>query len=232
MARRGLSATSYPDNGTNFVGGSNEIKSFVKALSETDVIESYLTERPCKWKFDPPFSPHFGGAWERLVRSCKKAMFAILSSRRLTEETLSRSMCLVEQVLNARPFTCVNSDTDEFDALTPNRFPLGRASVSLPVGVVKPHDFNHRRVFSQSPSHVSWIWKRWLQEFVPQLQRRHRWFSDSNCNICVGSIVWIVDRSSPTGQYPLARVTKLKIGEDGVTRSALVKTSKSSLFLV
>ena len=228
VARRGLPATFYSDNGTNFVGASNEIKSFVKTLSETDLIESYLTERSCQWKFNPPSSPHFGGAWERLVPSCKKAMFAILSSRRLTEETLSTTICLVEQVLNARPLTCASSDPNDFEALTPNHFLLGRASVSLPVGVVKPDDFNHRRVFRQSQSHLSWIWKRWMHEYVPQLQKRHKWFSDSNCNICVGSLVWIVDNGSPKGHYPLARVTKLNIGDDGVTRSALVKTSKGS----
>ena len=162
------------------------------------------------------------------MRSCKKAVFAILSSRRLTEETFSTTMCLVEQVLNARPLTCASSDPDDFEALTPNHFLLGRASVALPVGVVQPDDFNHRRVFRQSQSHVSWIWKRWLQEYVPQLQRRHRWFSDSNCNICVGSLVWIVENGSPKGHYLLARVTKLNIGDDGVTRSAVVKTSKGS----
>ena len=89
VARRRLPAFFYSENGANFVGASNETKSFVKALSETDVIESYLTERSCKWKFNPPSHPRFGGTWEQLVRSCKKAMFAILSSRRLTEETLS-----------------------------------------------------------------------------------------------------------------------------------------------
>ena len=93
-------------------------------------------------------------------------MFAILSSCRLTEETLSTTVCLVEQVLNARPLTCASSDPDDFEALTPNHFLLGRASVSLPVGVVKPDDFNHRRVFRQYESHLSWIWKRWLQEYV------------------------------------------------------------------
>ena len=54
VARRGLPSTFFSDNGTNFVGASNEIKSFVKMLSETDVIESYLTERSCQWKFNPP----------------------------------------------------------------------------------------------------------------------------------------------------------------------------------
>ena len=117
------------------------------------------------------------------MRSCKKAMFANLSSRLLTEETLNTTMCLVDQVLNARPPTCASCDPADFEALTPNHFLLGRASVSSPVGVVKPDDFSHCRAFLQS--HVTWIWKRWLQEDVPRLQRRHKWFSDSNCT-CVG----------------------------------------------
>ena len=83
-------------------------------------------------------------------------------------------MCLVEHVLNAGPPTCASSDPDDFEALTPNHFLLGRASVSLLVGVVKPDDFNHRRVCRQSQSNVSWIWKRWSQEYVPQLQRSQK----------------------------------------------------------
>ena len=160
------------------------------------------------------------------MRSCKKAMFAILSSRRLTEETLNTTMCLVQPVLNARPPTCASSDPDDFEALTPNHFLLGRVSVSLPVGVVKPDDFNHRRAFRQS--HVTWIWKRWVQLYVSLLKRRHKWFSDSNRNICVVSLVCIVDNGSPKCHCPLARVTKLNIGDDGVTRSAAVKTSEDS----
>ena len=93
---------------------------------------------------------------------------------RLTEETLTTTMCLVEQILNDRPLTCASSDPDDFEALTPNHILLGRASVALPVSVVQPDDFNHCRVFCQSQSNVSWIWKRWLQEYVPQLQRRHK----------------------------------------------------------
>ena len=90
------------------------------------------------------------------MRSCKKAIFAILSSRWLTQETLNTIMCLVEsfeQVLKARPLTCASGDPDDFEALAPNQFLLGCASVSLHVCLVKPDDFNNRRVFS-NPSRL------------------------------------------------------------------------------
>ena len=228
-AGRGVPSSFESDNGTNFVGAARELREFALVLNEDKSIPSYLAERSCDWKFNPPASPHFGGAWERLVRSCKKAMFAILSCRRLTEETLLTTMCLIEQLLNARPLTSVSSDPQDLEALTPNHFLLNRSTVFLPVGLTQPSDFSHRRVFKQAQSHVDWIWKRWLSEYIPQLQRRSKWISDSNCPLNIGSLVWIVDTDSPRGSYPLARVEHLHFGDDGRVRSATVRTKSSTL---
>ena len=92
------------------------------SLSQCDNLSSHLTHRACEWKFNPPASPYFGGAWERLVRSCKKAMYAVLNGRRLTEETLLTNLCLVEQLLNAQSLTAVFSDVNDLEVLTPNHF--------------------------------------------------------------------------------------------------------------
>ena len=159
IARQGVPSSFESDNGTNFVV-SRELQELASLLKNDPSIHSYLAERSCHWEFNPPASPHFGGAWERLVRSCKKAMFAVLSSRRLTEETLSTTMCLVEQILNARPLTAFSSDPQDLEALTPNHFLLNRSTVFLPVGVNLPSDFSHRCVFKQAQSHVDWVRKR------------------------------------------------------------------------
>ena len=53
-------------------------------------------------------------------RNCKKAMYAVLGNRSVTEDVLSTTMCIVEQTLNARLLTHVSSDVNE--ALTPNHF--------------------------------------------------------------------------------------------------------------
>ena len=228
IARRGIPSRFESDNGTNFVGAAKELRGFANVLSEDESIQSYLAERSCDWKFNPPAAPHFGGAWERLVRSCKKAMFAVLSNCCLTGETLSTTMCSVEQLLNARPLTAVSSDPQDLEALTPNHFLLHRSTVFLPVGLTLPSDFSHRRVFKQAQSHIDWIWKRWLAEYVPQLQRRNKWVADSTCPLNVGSLVWIIDSNSAKGCYPLARVETLHFGDDGRVRSATVKTKSNS----
>ncbi|KAK9296911.1 hypothetical protein QLX08_009221 [Tetragonisca angustula] len=61
----------YFDNGTSFVGTRNEmqkIKGFLKANHQ--VISKYAVIEDVDWYFIPPHAPHFGGLWERSVRSC------------------------------------------------------------------------------------------------------------------------------------------------------------------
>ena len=73
------------------------------------------------WRFNPPGAPHHGGSWEHLVRSVMRVLYDILGSRRITEEVLGTTLCLVEQALNSSP---VSTDSREIEALTPNHFLL------------------------------------------------------------------------------------------------------------
>ena len=77
-------------------------------------------------------------------------MFAVFNGRRLTEETLLTTLCLVEQLLNARPLTAVSSDVNDFEALTHNHFLLGSPTIYLPVGLVQTNDQSHERVFRRA----------------------------------------------------------------------------------
>ncbi|UYV84570.1 hypothetical protein LAZ67_X002651, partial [Cordylochernes scorpioides] len=67
---RGRPGTIYSDNGTNFVGASKELK---LAASEIDFEVMAASGRfgTVKWKFNPPAAPHFGGIFERLIKSVK-----------------------------------------------------------------------------------------------------------------------------------------------------------------
>ena len=107
IARRGKLSTIISDNGTNFVGAETEFAEYIAAWNK-EGIEEHVIQGGIRWKFNPPAAPHFGGVSERLVRSCKKAMFAVLGNRSVTEAFLSTMMCFVEQTLNARPLTTLS----------------------------------------------------------------------------------------------------------------------------
>ena len=66
------------------------------------------------WKFNPPGSPHQGGFWEQLVRSCKRVFYAILDNRKLNEDVLLTTFCLVQRTLNARLLAPVSSNPNDF----------------------------------------------------------------------------------------------------------------------
>ena len=84
IARRGKPSIIISDNGTNFVGAEMEFAEYVAAWNK-EWIDEHLIQRGIRWNFNPPAAPHFGGVWERLVRSCKKAMYAVLGNRSVTE---------------------------------------------------------------------------------------------------------------------------------------------------
>ena len=79
IARRGKPFKMISDNGTNFVGAEKKLAEYVAAWNKRQ-IEEHLIQRGIRWKFIPPAAPHFGGVWERLVWSCKKAMYAVLGN--------------------------------------------------------------------------------------------------------------------------------------------------------
>ena len=223
IARRGKPKTILSDNGTNFVGAEREMREYLKDWNTENITQS-LVQEGITWRFNPPASPHFGGVWERLVRSCKKAMYAVLGSRSVTEDVLSTTMCLVEQILNGRPITPVSSDVQDLEALTPNHFLLGYNNVCLPCLPYASDFVDHRKLFRQTQAYADLIWNRFRKEYVPLLNNRSKWKQESRRAITTGDLVWIIEDSDKRGQYVLGRVVDVRTGSDGVVRSASIQT--------
>ena len=47
-----------------------------------------LVHKEIKWKYNPHGAPHHGGSSKILVRSCKHVFYAIIGTRKLTDEVL------------------------------------------------------------------------------------------------------------------------------------------------
>ena len=229
VSRRGIPSVIWSDNGTNFVATENELLQNILQWNHQSIAES-MVKKGVNWKFNPPSAPHHGGVWERLVRRFKHTFYAILGSRRLTDEILTTVFCLVEQSLNARPLVPASTDATDMNALTPNHFLLGTAGSSLPSGSSHSKcDFDHRKRYARAQAYSDAIWSRWLKEYVPTLNRRAKWSTQSDKQLKTGDLVWIVEATSPRGYYPLARVVKLNFGSDAVARSAEVRTTSGNL---
>ena len=143
---RGKTKTILSDNGMNFVGAECEMREHLKDWN-TENIKQSLVQDGITWRFSPPAALYLGGDWERLVRSCRNAMYVVLGSRSETEDVLSTTMCLVEQILNGRPFTPLSSDVKYQEAITPNHFLLGYNNVCHPCLPHAEEFVDHRKLF-------------------------------------------------------------------------------------
>ena len=175
ISRRGKPSTIISDNGTKYVG-NKEFAEYVAAWNK-EGIEEHLIQRGIRWKFKPPAAPQFGRVWELLVRSCKKAMYAVLGKRSVRERTFFQQRCIVEQTLNARPLTPVSSDVNDLESLTPNHYMLGNKNVCLPCLPRAEEIVDHRKLFRQTQAYANLIWDRFRKDYSPTLNNRQKWQS-------------------------------------------------------
>ena len=165
-ASYGNPSTIIRDNGTSFVGAANELKAFMDEWDKAK-IESDWEQKNNVWKFKPPGAPRFGGVWERFVQSGNKIMMEILDILSLRGEVLRTTMCLMEQIVNARPLTAV-SEKD----LTPSKTDdslLGQENASttfMPPSYYYYHGLKKWSIMAQA--YADKIWKSWTRGYLPK----------------------------------------------------------------
>ncbi|XP_062710629.1 uncharacterized protein LOC134288772 [Aedes albopictus] len=171
VCRRGAPAEIYSDNGTNFLGAARLLKEQVEQLAVT------FTGTATMWVFNPPGTPHMGGAWERMLRSIKVAAeTAYNNSRKLDDEALVTFMVEAESIVNSRPLTYLPLTSEENEAITPNHFLLGNSSeVRQPIAEATDPAEALRSSWHQLQHQLDVFWRRWIREYLPTLTKRPKW---------------------------------------------------------
>ncbi|XP_058816083.1 uncharacterized protein LOC131679388 [Topomyia yanbarensis] len=226
MCRRGVPLEFFSDNGTNFQAVSKEFGRLGRQI-DIDCAEAF-TDARTQWHFNPPSAPHMGGSWERLVRSAKEAMKAFDDGRKLTDEVLLTVLAESEEMINSRPLTYMPQESAEEEALTPNHFLRGLPSDERklePVAVNPAEALRDQYKRSQQLADV--LWQRWVKEYIPTINRRTKWYEDSE-PIAVGDLVYITDGSSRRC-WTRGVVEQLIRGRDGRVRQAMVRTNRRIL---
>ncbi|XP_045026337.1 uncharacterized protein LOC123470277 [Daphnia magna] len=205
--RRGAPVDVFSDNGTHLRVGERELREAVARLNDHRIL----------------------GVWERLVRSGKDALRAILGQQTVKDETFATVVIEVEALLNNRPLTDLGADPQEFEPLTPNHFLLGRPNPHLPADVIDPDIKCFRRRWFHAQRLVDQVWNRWLREYLPTLTTRSKW-TRSQKNLEANAMVLMVDPKSPRGHWPICRVVRTLPGPDGVVRAAEVITKSGKTY--
>ena len=173
IARRGKPFEILSDRGTNFRGGAAELQASFAALEVP--LQEQLARQQIEFRFNPPGSPHFGGTWEREIKSIKSALQVILQDHTVAEPVLQTVLIEVEGILNAKPLGYISSDAADPDPVTPNLLLMGRRDASLPQAVYASSDLLSRRRWRHSQILADNFWSNFIRRHLPDLQKRSKW---------------------------------------------------------
>ena len=225
-ARRGPIKEVVSDMGTNLVGAERELREALLGL-DREALRGAALQQGIHWNFNPPTGSHFGGFFERQIRTFRK-IWRSMPVQRLDDETLHTLFCEVEAIMNDRPLSYVSTDSTSLEPITPSHLLLLRGAAGPVPGVFSDADALSRRRWRQAQYMADQFWLRFVREFLPTLQTRQRWAFKSR-NMKEGDVVLVTDKDAPRGQWQMGRIAQVFHGKDGLVRSVLVKTRTSTL---
>lgn len=209
VSRRGPCYAIHSDQGTNFVGASNQLRKLAADASVQLKIE---------WHFNPPSAPHFNGLAEAGVRSVKTHLSRVVGEQVLTYEELYTLLTKIEAVLNSRPLSPMSSDPNDMLPLTPGHFlilePLNSSVPEPDLSRLPSNRLNRWQLLNQMYGH---FWDRWKKEYLHTLQQRSKWHRPVS-QLEVGTMVLVKNDNRPPNHWAIARVSKVHPGADGVVR--------------
>lgn len=228
VSRRGPIKILRSDQGTNYVAGNKELKNSLQQWNQNQ-IDDWCKAQNIEWKFNPPSAPHFGGIWEREIKSIKKILQGLTSEFSnqtvMTDEMLATLLCEIENILNSRPLTAVSSDVNDLQALTPNHLLRLNFGISFPPGLFSRDDMYLRRRWRQVQHMAEVFWTRWRREYLPLLMERQKWRLVRRSHE-EGDLVLIVDQLLPRNLWCTGRIVQIQRDDKGHVRSARVQVSR------
>lgn len=219
LARRGKPHEILCDRGTNFRGGDTELKEAFNALQPA--LKEQLTAQQIDFRYNPPSAPHFGGSWEREIKSIKAALATVLGSQSVPEEVLRTVLIEIEGILNSKPLGYVSSDISDPDPVTPNSLLMGRPDASLPQVIYPESELLSRKRWRHSQVLADQFWARYVRQYLPTQQIRRKWQREKE-DLTVGTVVLIADPQSPRALWLVGTVKAVHPGSDGRVRTAEV----------
>lgn len=230
VSRRGLCNSLISDNAGNFVGTANEQKDFKKFLEDHhQEFQEFFRIKHVEYKTIPPRSPNFGGIWENKVKQLKRHLYPSIGNTTLTFEELSTICCRIEAVLNSRPLSYIDSDPNDPQPLTPGHFLIGKSLLSLPEEDLSDQKISDMKRYRRTTQIFQHFHKRWLKEYLPQLQKRTKNFTRTS-EFKVGQVVLMCEENAPPQYWPLAIIESVTLGKDNLVRVVHLRTSQGKTF--
>ena len=226
-ARRGWPTKVLSDSGPNFVGADKVIKELVNQLDHNQ-IQRMTSNHGVEWHFNPPLAPHFGGVFESIIKSAKRAISGVLKEADINDEELQTTFVGVESLMNSRPLTAVSEDPNDEPVLTPKHFRLGHMGGDFILEGVDATPFNPQRRWRRVQELIRHVWRRWMKEYLPHIGSRQKRFFPI-LNLKVGDIVMVIDPNAARREWKVGKIECTYLGRDDLVRVVDVRVGDKIL---
>ncbi len=214
-ARRGKPEKVISDNGSNFLGGENELRK----QWDWNTVKNKKDE--ITWEFIPPLAPHFGGLHERMVASAKSALYHCITEQNpMTRDALHTALVVVESIINSRPLTYKHMEADGVLPLTPADF-LGASPYRPLAAAPDDRPWDRRTQWRRLQQRLDELWRRFCLEMQPHMQKLAK-ERPPDRTVRVGEVVALIDEKR-RGMWPLGKIEKTEVSHDGRIRKVQVR---------
>lgn len=173
----------------------------------------------------------WGGFYERLIGSVKRALRKILFRATVTYNELLTILAEIEGIMNSRPLGYHYSDDIE-EEITPSHLFSGRRL--LTVYTNQNENENNQVNLSKRMMYmkrlIDNLWHRWSSKYLTSL-REFETIGKSEKKIFEGDIVVVHNHQTKRNHWKLGKIIELITGSDNIPRAAVVKIrSGESMF--
>ncbi len=227
---RGTVSSIWSDQGSNFVGATNELNETLKNV-KSEKLKNFLEANKIEFHMKAPHSSHMGGVWERQIRTIRSILSEMMHqfSNRIDTTTLRTFMYEAMAIINSRPLSPQNLSDPHLEPLTPNHLLMMKSKIVLhPPGDFVKEDMYARKRWKKVQYLAQEFWNRWRKEYVMLLQQRSKWTKPKR-NIKKGDIVLLKDEVGIRGYWKLARIIEANPDQDGLVRKVKLMVGDSSL---
>lgn len=133
-----------------------------------------------------------------------------------------------ETCLNSRPIQTLTDDPEALNALTPGHFLIGgplNATLEPSLLDIPRNRLSRWRLLRNMRDH---LWQRWSREYIHELTPRPKWWSRQR-NLTEGQLCLLKRETTLPSRWPLAHITRLHPGNNGLVRVVDIKTRTGQL---
>ena len=216
---RGWPEKIHSDNGTQLVGAANELKKTIASL-DWEELRLYGHAAGTTWTFCPADAPWQNGSTEALVKSIKRALYAVLGGKVCSYVEFQTVVYEAAQLVNQRPIGRNPLTPNDGTYLCPNDLLLGHSTNLVPQGPFTQNSSSKQRL-SFIQDIVNSFWKRWSREVFPNLVVEPKWHTERR-NVKINDVVMIQDSNVVRGEWKLGLVVEILESKDGRVRNVEV----------